>query len=110
MSLGDINVATPFKMWRKATVNPMGSALALGLLTGLPAYYLTPHIMRAVMTVGGPLMPDKVKADISKELSERGEQTARNVALAAGGTMAALSLAHNYDYRNPVKGYMSWER
>ena len=107
---GNMSVQTPFKVWRGATVNPMGSALALGLMTGIPAYYLTPHIMRTMLRVGGPMIPDKARADIEKEMNEEGGRTARNVALAVGGTTAALSLAHNYDPDNPVKGYMTWNR
>ncbi len=95
------SVATPFKAWRKGTVAPVGSAVALAALAGVGAYYGAPWAAKKIRSA----VPDKFKPDMSEEeISKMRNRMALLAALGVGG----LSIATNLDMRNPVGSMTDW--
>lgn len=95
------SVSTPFKMWRKGTVAPVGSAVALAALAGVGAYYGAPWAAKKIRAN----LPDKFKPDMSEEeIRKMRNRMALLAALGVGG----LSVATNLDMRNPVGSMTNW--
>jgi hypothetical protein len=99
--LASRSVATPFKAWRKGTVAPIGSAVALAALAGAGAYYGAPYAAKKIRSA----VPDKFKPDMSdEEIRKMRNRMAILAALGVGG----LSVATNLDMRNPLGSMTNW--
>lgn len=96
-----MKVSTPFKAYRKATVAPVGSAVALAALAGVGAYYGAPWVAKKVREN----VPDKFKPEMSdEEITKMRNRMALLAALGVGG----LSVATNLDTRNPWGSMTDW--
>jgi hypothetical protein len=96
-----MKVATPFNLWRKGTVAPIGSAIALAALAGTGAYYGAPWVARKIRAN----VPDQLKPEMSdEEIRKMRNRMALLAALGVGG----LSVATNLDMRNPWGSMVDW--
>lgn len=95
------DVAAPYKWWRKATMAPIGSALAAAGLAGAGAYYAAPWIARK--------LKEKLPNKVSPEMTEDEIKKMRNrMALLAALGVGGLSLATHFDKRAPVGSMTNW--
>jgi hypothetical protein len=94
-------IDAPFNVWRKATIAPVGSAIALAALAGTGAYYGAPWVANKIREK----VPDKFKPDMSEEeIKKMRNRMALLAALGVGG----LSVATNLDTRNPWGSMTNW--
>lgn len=95
------SVGAPFKAWRKGTVAPIGSAVALAALAGGGAYLAAPWAAKKIRSA----VPDKFKPEMSEEeIRKMRNRMALLAALGVGG----LSVATNLDMRNPWGSMTNW--
>lgn len=98
------DVAAPYKAWRKATVNPAGSAMAAAAIAGAGAYYAAPWLLKKFRGINR-----KLPKSMQQPIKDDEIKTSRNrmVLLAALG-VGGLSLASNFDAKYPGASMMKW--
>ena len=95
-------------MWKSVTGSPLGSAVAAGALTALPTYFAAPWLMRKGYEVVKPMLPEETQYKMEEEMRTKMPSIQWKATAAAGGLMAALSLAHNWNPQYPGKSLIKW--
>ena len=108
-SLGDIKPGNIANTWRSATINPIGSSLAMAGLAAIPAYYGAPYVWRKFINTA---VPEKYREEALKEFEEPENQ--KNLRWRSAGLAAALvGLGHLGISYNPARkglnSLTSWE-
>lgn len=102
--LSNADWTTPYKAWKKYTVNPAGSAIAAATIAGGGAYLVAPIIAR-LMGRGAQMVPGMGAQPVTdEEIAKFRRRLALIAALGAGG----LSVASNLDTKHPWKSMTSW--
>lgn len=96
------DVAAPYKLWRKATGSPLGSAAASALIGGYGAYKLAPWLLQRF----NAKLPASLREDLTPEQVQKNR---RRMALLTALGLGGLSLATHFDSRNPVGSLTNWE-
>ena len=99
--ISQVDVAAPYKFWRKGTGAPIGSALAAAGIAGAGAYYAAPWLAKKLR--------DKVPDKMSPKMTDAEIKKMRNrMALLAALGVGGLSVATHFDSRNPVGSMTNW--
>ena len=102
------DMAAPSRAWKKVTGSPAGSALALGAAVGIPTYFAAPWLLRKGYEMAKPMLPASTQQKMEEEMATKMPAIQWKTTAAAGGLMAALSLAHNWDSKYPGKSLIKW--
>lgn len=97
--------ATPYKYWKKATINPIGSALGTAAILGGTAYLGAPMAAKFLGKMNRNL-PGPLQHEVSDEEIEKFRRRMTLIA-ALGG--AGLSVWSNLDTEKPFKSMMKWD-
>jgi len=96
--------------WRNTTVSPLGSALAVGALTALPAYLAAPYAIRGLENITNRGLSPEEAAESRIETERDMPKIRRRLALAAGLAAGAFPLMHNLNTNEPGLGLTDWTR
>jgi len=96
-----VKMSTPYNYWKKATVNPIGSAAAAASIAGLATYFGAPWLLRKLHD----RLPEQMRPDMSEEELQK---TRRRLALLAFLGFGASSVLTHYDKRSPWASMTNW--
>ncbi len=99
----DFSWKTPVNAWKRATVNPIGSTLAMSAAAAIPAYFLAPWLGRKFINTA---VPEKYRAEAMEEF-EQPENLRRLRGRAAGIAALLTGMAHLYTSYTPARGMSS---
>jgi hypothetical protein len=102
--LSEVDVAKPYKWWRKATIAPIGSALVASGLAAGGAYLAAPWIARKLRAKMSKL-PEGARPEMTDEEIEKMQ---RRMALLAALGVGSLSVATHFNPKYPFGSMLRW--
>ena len=108
LGIGQVKPGRIGNMWRGATGSPLGAAAALGVGTGLTAYFATPYVMRASFNTLTRNMTPQERAKAYHDMETNMQRNRSRFGLIMGGLAGAGSLYHTTDPDHPAASMTSW--